>query len=237
MGLDLYGHEVGFNLAGQQSVKSIPGLFVSVVLLSVLFLYGYVRFEYLIYRKNPLITRSELFDFFDSSEVVNFDEIGFKVAFAVEQYDANREAKHDPNYVRWVAQMTEIVDGEEVGQELTFHTCTEEDFDAFPPPGPSFKKQYDAHRARKNLQCLDEGQTIEVFGEGDYTDLRRLDLLFLPCLPDVQNGICLTSLQDKIDYLGSVDFVLMHTNQKFDPTELFANSVSTETVFKNMQFD
>ena len=69
---------------------------------------------------------------------MSFNELNFKVAFAIEQYDSERAAKHDPNYVRWVAQMTEIVDGEEIGTPLTFHTCTEEDFDSFPPPGPSF---------------------------------------------------------------------------------------------------
>lgn len=46
--VDMFGHEVGFNLAGQSSIKSIPGLIVSVLLISVMCLYGYVRFVYLV---------------------------------------------------------------------------------------------------------------------------------------------------------------------------------------------
>ena len=67
--------------------------------------------------------------------------------------------------------------------------------------------------------------------------MRRLDLLYQPCLADPENGICMNSLQDKIDYLGSVDFVFMHSNQRFNPRDFTELSVITETVFKNMQFD
>ena len=98
---DGFGHEVGFNLDGETSIKSAPGITVSLLLLFVLLAYGISRLNALILRANPQITVSTLQQYYDSSYIVNFDDIGFKVAFAVEQYDDNRAGKDDPNYVEW----------------------------------------------------------------------------------------------------------------------------------------
>ena len=68
--------------------------------------YGVSRLNALILRANPQITVSTLQQYYDSSYIVKFDDIGFKVAFAVEQYDANRAGKDDPNYVEWIVELT-----------------------------------------------------------------------------------------------------------------------------------
>ena len=95
----MFGHEVGFNLDGNRTITTIPGLLLTTVLITTIVLYGTIRLMALLNRANPLVTKSELEGYFDSSEVVHFDDIGFKVAFAVEQYDETRSGKDDPNYV------------------------------------------------------------------------------------------------------------------------------------------
>lgn len=47
--------------------------------------------------------------FYDSTKIINFKKQEFKVAFAVESYDDFRSGKDDPNYVRWVVQLTSII--------------------------------------------------------------------------------------------------------------------------------
>ena len=57
---DGFGHEVGFNLDGETSIKSVPGIAVSLLLLFVLLAYGLSRLNALILRDNPQITVSTL---------------------------------------------------------------------------------------------------------------------------------------------------------------------------------
>ena len=42
-----------------------------------------------------------MYDYFDSKQIVNFNQKGFKIAFAVEQYTGNKLPRDDPNFVRW----------------------------------------------------------------------------------------------------------------------------------------
>ena len=83
------------------------------------------RLNALLLRANPQITVSTLQQYFDSSKIVNFDDIGFKVAFAVEQYDDNRAGKDDPNYVEWIVQLTQNIGKVETIFPLKFHKCTD----------------------------------------------------------------------------------------------------------------
>jgi hypothetical protein len=126
--------------------------------MTILFSYGAARFQTLIYRSNPTITRSDLLDFFDSTEIVKFSDINFKIAFAVEQYDDSRAAKDDPNYVRWVVQLTQATGGVEIEIPLTYHKCTDADYDSFYKPGKSYINVFTQNKKRKNLYCIDDDQ-------------------------------------------------------------------------------
>ena len=204
------------------------------LLLFVLLAYGVSRLNALLLRANPQITVSTLQQYFDSSKIVNFDDIGFKVAFAVEQYDDNRAGKDDPNYVEWIVQLTQNIGKVETIFPLKFHKCTDEDYDSFYEPALSYKAMFAAAKSRKNFYCIDEGQNVEVFGMGDQTDYKRLDFMMLPCNPHFDkngNSICNTTLQQRIDYLGSVDLVVMTNSMRLNSLDFTNKALIKETRF------
>jgi len=82
--IDFFGTPVKFNLDGKDTISSFPGFVMTCIVMTVLFSYGAARFQTLIYRSNPTITRSDLLDFYDSTKIVKFSDINFKIAFAVE---------------------------------------------------------------------------------------------------------------------------------------------------------
>ena len=53
---------------------------------------------------------------------------------------------------------------------LSYHKCTDEDFDSFYPPSKSYINMMALERKLKNLYCLDNYDDVTVFGEGDFTD-------------------------------------------------------------------
>ena len=59
------------------------------------------RLQVLIFYKNPMIFTANMEDFYDSSHIVDFDDVKFNIAWAVESYDKNRVGKDDPEYVLW----------------------------------------------------------------------------------------------------------------------------------------
>jgi len=75
---------------------------------------------------------------------------------------------------------------------------------------------------------------------GDQTDYKRLDFMMLPCDKHTdKNGkvICDTTLQQKIDYLGSVDLVVMTNNERFNSLDFTKNALIKELRFMNKQFN
>jgi len=59
---------------------------VSIILYGILLFYAISRFKVLIYRENPTITVADLLNVYDARREINLDEIGFKIAFGVEDY-------------------------------------------------------------------------------------------------------------------------------------------------------
>ena len=52
--------------------------------------------------------------------MVNLNEIGFRVAFTLENYLTN-EVVNDPRYIKWIARMYKKVDGVYSEEILPFH--------------------------------------------------------------------------------------------------------------------
>ena len=107
--------------------------------------------------------------YYDSKFHVNLEEIDFKIAWAVESY-ADGSARDDPNYVQWVVQLTTSISGNKTVRPLTYHRCTDADFDEFYEPGESYVTQMIREKKMKNLFCLDSYEGVEIFGKGDTTD-------------------------------------------------------------------
>lgn len=76
--------------------------------------------------------------------------------------------KDDPNFVRWVIQLNSC-DGcaEPTPIDLTYHKCTDEDYDSFYPPEPSYVSQMALAKKNKYFYCIDDPQDLIVWGQGD----------------------------------------------------------------------
>ena len=155
----------------------------------------------------------------------------FKIAWAVEGYTPERPGKDNPEYVEWLVQITEEIDGVKISQPLAYHKCSPQEFEAFHKPSPSFMNKVDQIRARQNLFCIDAGQKIKIYGEGDTTDYKRLDIMLVPPTNPKH------TLEETIDYLGPVDFVIYHNTNRFFAHELSQEFLKKESIVVNSQFD
>jgi len=91
---------------------------------------------------------------------------------------------------------------------LTYHTCTQADYDTFYPI--SFNNKNFAQSLLENeiLYCLDEGQDLMIRG-ADEIDSVALNVDFTPCDP-IPGSVCATkSLEDIKEYLGRPELVIM----------------------------
>jgi len=129
--------------------------------------------------------------------------------------------------VEWQVQLTEEIDGVKFSQPLTYHKCTAQDYDAFYEPSPSFMNKVDQIRKHDNLFCMDAGQKIKIFGEGDTTDFRRLDINLIPPANPMH------TLEETIDYMGPLDFVVYHNTNRFFAQEFSSEFLKKESVTRN----
>ena len=118
-------------------------------------------------------------DAFDSTFSTTFDDIGFKLAWAVEDH-STLEAKDDPNYVMMQALLRVQTNNVIKSVSLPFHKCTEDDWNEFYPPQASFVPSITSARQRHTYYCLDKGINPKLYGN-DFTDFSRLNILYLPC--------------------------------------------------------
>ena len=165
---------------------------------------------------------------------LNFNKIGFKVAFFVQGYMDNLP-KDDPNFVRWVIQLNECdACDNPTPIDLTFHKCTDEDYDSFYPPEPSYVAQMALAKKNKYFYCIDDHQDLIIWGAGDQTAYQRLDLLYLACLPDKKKGTCLnTTREATIKYLNPANLVLLVNQQRWDSTTFVSGE---KNIIKNSVF-
>ena len=57
-------------------------------------------FKFMWFRENPDIFISEITNFFSKEEMVNLNDLGFKIAFGINDY-RDGSPKADPNFVKW----------------------------------------------------------------------------------------------------------------------------------------
>jgi predicted RNA polymerase sigma factor len=72
-------------------------------------------------------------------------------------------------------------------------------------------------KERGNLRCLDQDQEISIRGEDETTDYQRLEIIMIPCQPDLSIGKkCPYSLQQTIDWLGPLDMMMAYNSVTFN---------------------
>lgn len=79
---------------------------------------------------NPVINIYTETNYYSSSDKVNLNESGFRMAFTVEGY-LDQIAKRDPKFVKWFVRLVGKKDGEDFEKILPYHKCTDEDWKDF----------------------------------------------------------------------------------------------------------
>ena len=85
--IDIFGESLPqFNLGGETVVRTFTGGLFTAAIVLLMLAYGSLKLMHLLQKYNPLI--SEVFEekYFDSSHVLNINDIGLKFAFSVENY-------------------------------------------------------------------------------------------------------------------------------------------------------
>ena len=96
---------VGVHLNGMTHIKSLPGLIMSIFVFGVLITYIVEKFHILISHSNPNISAATFKNYFDFQRQLNLQDIGFKVAFGIENGHKNFAPLDDPNFARWEVSM------------------------------------------------------------------------------------------------------------------------------------
>ena len=119
----------------------------------------------------------------DIEETVNMKEIGFRMAFTMENY-LTKETLNDPRYVKWIVRMYGRNNGEWYEDILPFHKCTEDDYSQFSPmdelSAPGLEQV--RHSETRGFYCLDEWpDKMKLGGDKTAQTYRRLEVIFSPC--------------------------------------------------------
>ena len=153
-------------------------------------LYAVIKFNRLSTRQSPHMS-SYLQDIKQEESVSFFDEENkFKIAVTVEDFN-RKEIKNDPKYTKWLFRLFTKDDGVVSYRDLSFHMCTEEDYEQFYPiqdnqVGLLREIKTDPNRG---FMCLDEDE-IDIYGIEVENNYQRLEFLMLPCNSvSLENGL------------------------------------------------
>ena len=106
MWFDRFPETIQLNFAKQSSIPTLPGVIVSLILLTATIIYGVQKFNKLYYRLQPMITEENRQGFYSAKDEIDLNEAGFKIAFGVLNYDTNARLD-DPDFVRFQVFMEE----------------------------------------------------------------------------------------------------------------------------------
>ena len=165
--LDLFSSPLPtFNLSGKPAITTYTGGFLSIGIIIVMMSYAYLKLDQLMAKHNPNISTLNEQAVYDSSEVLDFTEINFRVAFSMVSF-FGRETKDDPRYVKYFARHFGKVDGVWYEEMLPIHKCTEEDWALFDPPSrlstDSIQSIWDNPDTRY-MYCFEPDAKLQTWG-------------------------------------------------------------------------
>ena len=131
--IDAFGQKLpNFNIKGTEQVNTIFGGIFSLVLFMTVFMYGTLKFSHLITKHNPQIS-SYLKENEMSGVSLNINEKKYRIAFTIESYMSPKKQKSDPRFVKYLFRLYGKRNGKEYEKVLTYHNCTDADYEEFNP--------------------------------------------------------------------------------------------------------
>ena len=83
---------------------TVTGGLLSFAVGIVFFIYATLKLSHLLDKYNPNISEVKELNFYDSSERLNLNDIGFRIAFAVEGY-LDGKLRDDHKYIKYLARV------------------------------------------------------------------------------------------------------------------------------------
>lgn len=85
-------------------MHTILGGFFTFLVNVVVLIYGTMKFVDLYTRDGPTVNDTKIDDHFPASEMINFNERNWRMAFTIENI-SDRFSITDPRYVKWLARL------------------------------------------------------------------------------------------------------------------------------------
>ena len=248
--LDMFGQLLPtFNIGGRQTVNTLVGGFMTVVIYTIVLAYGTIKFIELSTRANPNIAQFFKQDAFDFTDVLNLNEENFKIAFAVEGF-RSKDLKIDPKYVKWIFRTYGKREGKEFEKILPYHRCTDQDYAEFDDIQVNSKKVLEQMREDEDrgFLCLDwdDAEPFTIYGHYRDADYQRLEATLAPCnyihdyISDVGDTIhpeCEYDPVKQFEYLSSIRIVVLHNSGRLDLESFGEDSIIRESKMISTQVD
>ena len=173
-----------------------------------------------------MIYETNIPDYFDNTNVMNLNEVKFRMAFTVEGF-LDKKRKDDPRYVKYLLGVKGRVDGDRYERFFPYHECTADDFLKFYPIDTRSKSKFDSvnEGEGRGFFCVDwEKEDIEIW-DGDKNNNQWLSIYMLPCnivIPEygiTQDDIaeeCVGDLEEQKAYLGPINLIFLVNDESYD---------------------
>ena len=165
--LDMFGSDLPtFNLGGQEKITTYPGGVLSLLITVVMMSYAFMKFNHLIDKHNPNISLLNEVGIYDSSEVLTFEDINFRVAFSMVNY-FSRATLDDPRYLKYIARLVGKENGIWYERMLETHKCTEEDWALFNPVSALSEDSMNSiwnNQDKRYMFCFDKDEVLQTWG-------------------------------------------------------------------------
>ena len=136
---DIFGRDIpSFNIKGKDTIQTIPGVVVSILIGLLTLAFGILKFEHLVRRRHPFINETSSPLIKGTSQKLS-DE-NFMMAFSLESFDRSASLD-DPRFIRWYAATYTVEEGIWTSNYHLLDKCTEADFEKFYQPENEATKQ------------------------------------------------------------------------------------------------
>ena len=100
---------------------------LTILIATTVLLYALVRFEHMMSKHNPNI--NDYYVDVKQGHEADLNDINFRIAFTVEDYQSPHRLKDDERFVRWVFRLYGKKDNVAFEKNLPYHKCTTADYD------------------------------------------------------------------------------------------------------------
>ena len=155
--MDQFGSDVpAFNIDGDKKVNTLLGGTVTFALVFIILIFATIKLQETLDRTYRFFQESKVNEHYDSTDLLNLNEINYRIAFSFEGENDNK-LKDDPRYVKLLSRAVRRVDNVLSETILSFHKCTSKDWEKFYPIAAKSKALFDKieQDEDRGFYCLD----------------------------------------------------------------------------------